>query len=482
MGTQSNNVGTPSNDVGTQNTGREAFSNRLGFILISAGCAIGLGNIWRFPYIVGEYGGAAFVVIYLIFLVILGVPIMAMEFAVGRASQKSAAKSFNVLQPEGTKWHWFKWVCIGANYLLMMFFTVVSGWMIAYVFKMAFGKFNGLSPEAIGGVFNDFLASPLEVIGWTFLVVIAGFFVCSLGLQEGVEKVTKVMMAGLCIILLILCIKSMTLKGGAEGLKFYLIPDFAKMFEGGVTGLGNAMYAAMGQAFFTLSIGISSMAIFGSYIGKERRLTGEAWNISVLDTVTALMAGLIIFPACFAFGVEPDSGPGLVMVTLPNIFNQMVGGQIWGTLFFIFMTFAAMATVIAVFENIIGFSMDQWGWSRKKTSLTSGIILAVLTIPCALGFNLWSDFNVPGIGGILDLEDFIISNNILPLGSLVYVLFCVNRYGWGWKNFLLEVNTGEKGMRFPVKSYIWIKYGIPILVVIILIVGYIPKFQQWFGG
>lgn len=460
---------------------REHFSSRLGFLLISAGCAIGLGNIWRFPYIVGEYGGAAFVLLYLLFLIILGLPIMTMEFAVGRASQKSIAGSFNALEPEGSKWHWFKWIGISGNYLLMMFYTVVSGWMLAYVFKMATGTFSGLSSSEVGGVFDSLLANPVELIIWMLVIIVIGFFVCSLGLQKGVERITKVMMGSLFVILVILCIRSVTLEGGGEGLAFYLIPDFGKMFENGLGGFGETVYAAMGQSFFTLSIGISSMAIFGSYIGKERRLTGEALSIGILDTGVAFLAGLVIFPACFAFGVSPDQGPSLVFVTLPNIFEQMWMGQLWGTLFFLFMSFAALSTIVAVFENILGFSMDQWGWSRKKASLINGGALIALSLPCALGFNILSGVQFAGIGDIQSLEDFIVSNNLLPLGSLIYVLFCTSRYGWGWKNFLKEANTGEKGAKFPTWTYLWVKFGIPTLIIIILIVGYIPKFQIWFG-
>lgn len=461
---------------------REHFSSRIGFILISAGCAIGLGNIWRFPYVVGEYGGAAFILLYLLFLVILGLPIMTMEFAVGRASQKSFARSFQTLEPEGTKWHWVKWLAIGGNMLLMMFYTVVSGWMIAYVFKMATGTFNGLSSTEVAGVFDSLLANPSELIGWMFFVVIAGFFVCSLGVQKGVERVTKFMMGALFVILIILCIRSVTLEGGGEGLAFYLIPDFSKIFDGGINGFFDAVYAAMGQSFFTLSIGISSMAIFGSYIGKDRRLAGEVLRIGALDTSVAFLAGLIIFPACFAFGVSPDSGPSLVFVTLPNVFEQMWLGQLWGTLFFLFMSFAAMSTIIAVFENIIGFSMDQWGWTRTKASTVNVLLLLVLSLPCALGFNVLSGVQFPGIGDIQALEDFIVSNNLLPIGSLIYVLFCTSRYGWGWKNFLKEADTGEKGARFPAWTYYWVKFGIPALIVVILVMGYVPMFQVWFGG
>ena len=366
---------------------RERFSSRLGFILISAGCAVGLGNVWRFPYITGQYGGAAFVLVYLIFLVLLGLPIMVMEFAVGRASQKSAARSFHVLEPAGTKWHLQGYACMAGNYLLMMFYTTVGGWMAAYIFKTLTGEFKGLDSDGVAAVFNDMLARPGYMTFWMVLVVLLSFFICSLGLQKGVERITKAMMSCLFLILLILCIRSVTLPGASEGLRFYLIPDFARFTENGV---GNTIFAAMGQAFFTLSLGIGAMAIFGSYIGKDHTLTGETINICLLDTLVAFLAGLIIFPSCFAFGVDPGQGPGLVFITLPNIFNQMVGGRIFGVLFFVFMTFAAQSTIIAVFENIISFSMDLFGTSRKKTVLINGIAIILLSLPCVFGFNIWS--------------------------------------------------------------------------------------------
>ena len=404
---------------------RERFSSRLGFILISAGCAVGLGNVWRFPYITGQYGGAAFVLVYLIFLVLLGLPIMVMEFAVGRASQKSAARSFHVLEPAGTKWHLQGYACMAGNYLLMMFYTTVGGWMAAYIFKTLTGEFKGLDSDGVAAVFNDMLARPGYMTFWMVLVVLLSFFICSLGLQKGVERITKAMMSWLFLILLILCIRSVTLPGASEGLRFYLIPDFTRFTENGV---GNTIFAAMGQAFFTLSLGIGAMAIFGSYIGKDHTLTGETINICLLDTLVAFLAGLIIFPSCFAFGVDPGQGPGLVFITLPNIFNQMVGGRIFGVLFFVFMTFAAQSTIIAVFENIISFSMDLFGTSRKKTVLINGIAIILLSLPCVFGFNIWSGFQPMGAGStIQDLEDFIVSNNLLPLGSMVYLLFCTSR-------------------------------------------------------
>lgn len=453
---------------------RERFSSRLGFILISAGCAVGLGNVWRFPYITGQYGGAAFVLVYLIFLVLLGLPIMVMEFAVGRASQKSAARSFHVLEPAGTKWHLQGYACMAGNYLLMMFYTTVGGWMAAYIFKTLTGEFKGLDSDGVAAVFNDMLARPGYMTFWMVLVVLLSFFICSLGLQKGVERITKAMMSCLFLILLILCIRSVTLPGASEGLRFYLIPDFARFTENGV---GNTIFAAMGQAFFTLSLGIGAMAIFGSYIGKDHTLTGETINICLLDILVAFLAGLIIFPSCFAFGVDPGQGPGLVFITLPNIFNQMVGGRIFGVLFFVFMTFAAQSTIIAVFENIISFSMDLFGTSRKKTVLINGIAIILLSLPCVFGFNIWSGFQPLGAGStIQDLEDFIVSNNLLPLGSMVYLLFCTSRYGWGWKNFLAEADTG-KGVKFPAWARVYVSYILPLIVLFIFIMGYYQKFK-----
>lgn len=453
---------------------RERFSSRLGFILISAGCAVGLGNVWRFPYITGQYGGAAFVLVYLIFLVLLGLPIMVMEFAVGRASQKSAARSFHVLEPAGTKWHLQGYACMAGNYLLMMFYTTVGGWMAAYIFKTLTGEFKGLDSDGVAAVFNDMLARPGYMTLWMVLVVLLSFFICSLGLQKGVERITKAMMSCLFLILLILCIRSVTLPGASEGLRFYLVPDFTRFTENGV---GNMIFAAMGQAFFTLSLGIGAMAIFGSYIGKDRTLTGETINICLLDTLVAFLAGLIIFPSCFAFGVDPGQGPGLVFITLPNIFNQMVGGRIFGVLFFVFMTFAAQSTIIAVFENIISFSMDLFGTSRKKAVLINGIAIILLSLPCVFGFNIWSGFQPLGAGStIQDLEDFIVSNNLLPLGSMVYLLFCTSRYGWGWKNFLAEADTG-KGVKFPAWARVYVSYILPLIVLFIFIMGYYQKFK-----
>jgi NSS family neurotransmitter:Na+ symporter len=454
---------------------REKFASRLGFILISAGCAIGLGDVWRFPYITGQYGGGLFVLIYLIFIFLLGLPIITMELAVGRASQKSIATSFNVMEKKGQKWHWMGYAGVAGNYILMMFYTAIAGWMLAYFYKFAIGTFDGLDTPQIAQVFGDLVGNPVEMMIWLVITTVVCFGICSFGLQEGVEKVTKVLMVALLALIVALAVKSMTLPNASEGLKFYLLPDFSRVQE---HGIWDTVFAAMSQAFFTLSIGIGSLAIFGSYLGKDRRLLGESINIAVLDTSISLIAGLIIFPACFAFGVDPGEGPGLVFVTLPNIFNSMGAGRIWGSLFFIFMTFAAYSTVIAVFENIISFGMDLWGWSRKKASFINTILIIVLSIPCVLGFNVLSWIQPLGEGtNILDLEDFIISYNLLPIGSLVYLLFCVTRYGWGFENYLEEVNTGE-GMKLPRALRGYLTWVLPVIIVVVLIQGYINLFGK----
>ena len=453
---------------------RETFASRLGFILISAGCAIGLGDVWRFPYITGQYGGGLFVLVYLVFIIILGLPIMSMELAVGRASRKSIATSFNVLEKKGHKWHWMGYLGMAGNYILMMFYTTVASWMVAYFYKMLTGQFEGLDTQQVGQVFNNLLANPVEMTIWMVVTTVICFGICSFGLQEGVEKVTKIFMVLLLAIIVVLAVRSMTLPNAVQGLKFYLLPDFSRMKE---YGIWETIYAAMSQAFFTLSIGIGSLAIFGSYIGKERRLLGESIHIAALDTAISIIAGLIIFPACFSFDVNPGEGPGLVFVTLPNIFYSMSGGRIWGSLFFIFMSFAAFSTVIAVFENIISFAMDLWNWSRKKASFVNMFLLIVLSMPCVLGFNVLSGFQPLGAGStVLDLEDFIISYNILPIGSLIYVLFCVSRYGWGFDNFMEEVNTGE-GIKMPRALRIYLTWILPAIILIVLIQGYI----NWFA-
>ena len=452
---------------------REKFGSRLGFILISAGCAIGLGNVWRFPYITGKYGGAAFVLIYLVFLVLLGLPIMVMEFAVGRASRASVAMSFDRLEPQGTKWHWYKWFGMAGNYLLMMFYTTIGGWILLYVFKMACGEFEGKNADEIAGVFGNLMEKPGLMTICMSVVVAACFGIVCMGLQKGVEKITKKMMLLLLALMVILAIRSATLPGAGEGIRFYLLPDFKKAAE---SGMKEVIFAAMGQSFFTLSLGIGAIAIFGSYIDKKRRLTGEAVCVTVLDTCVALIAGMIIFPACFAFGVQPDSGPSLIFITLPNIFNSMSGGRIWGTLFFLCMLFAAASTIIAVFENIIAFAMDLTNCSRAKAVVVNLIVIVILSLPCVLGFNVLSGFQPLGAGSnVLDLEDFIVSNNLLPLGSLVYLLFCTSRYGWGWKKFCEEANAGE-GIKFPKWTRIYVSYILPLIVLFIFVQGYWSKF------
>lgn len=447
---------------------RERLSSRLGFILLSAGCAIGLGNIWRFPYMVGKYGGGAFVLVYLFFLIILGLPIIVMEYSVGRASQKSIAKSFHVLEKKGQKWHIFSYVAMVGNYLLVMFYTTIAGWMLAYFVKMLNGDFIGLNPSEVNNVFVSLQADPQASIFWMILIVVIGCGICAVGLQRGVEKVTKVMMGLLLGVMLLLVVKSLSLDGAIKGVEFYLVPDFNLLMENGIF---NAVYGAMGQAFFTLSIGMGGMAIFGSYIGREHSLTGEGLRVLALDTFVATMAGLIIFPACMSFGVDAGSGPGLVFVTLPNIFNVMENGQIWGTLFFVFMNFAALSTIIAVFENIVSFSMDLLNWSRKKSVILNFIIIVLGSIPCAVGYSVLSGFQPFGPGSaVLDLLDFLVSNVIMPLGSLVFLFFCTRRLGWGLKKFMTEANAGE-GLHFPEKAKFYISWILPLIVIFIFLFG-----------
>jgi len=452
-----------------KNVEREQLASRIGFLLISAGCAIGLGNVWRFPFITGKYGGAAFVLAYLAFLLLLGLPIMVMEFSIGRAGRLNIAGSMRALEPVNSKWHIFGYLGIIGNVILAMFYTTVAGWGFAYFYKELTGVYNGLSPEEIEITFGAFLGSTGELIFWMALVVILGFFICSLGLQAGVERISKFMMSGMFVMLLILVFKAVTLPGASAGLSFYLKPDFSNFSW-------ESIYAAMGQAFFTLSLGIGGMTIFGSYIGKERALTGEALNVMALDTLTALLAGLVIFPAAFAFGVDAGSGPGLVFVTLPNIFNQMQGGQFWGSLFFMFLTFAAMTTIIGIFENIMAFTIDEWGWKRKKAALINGIVIFFLSLPCALGFGPLRNFAPLGKGTvILDLEDFILSYNLLPIGALVFVLFCTRNSGWGWNNLIEEADTG-KGVKFPKWLKPYVRYVLPIIILVVLIKGWMDVF------
>lgn len=459
---------------------REQFKSRLGFILISAGCAIGLGNVWRFPYIVGEYGGAAFIVLYLLFLIGFGVPIMVAEFAVGRASRHSTGRAFDILEPKGSKWHIFKWVSFIGLYMLMMFYTTVAGWMLAYVPEMAMTDLAGATAAGMGEAFDSMLASPVELVFWMIVTCLASLAICSLGLQKGVERITKVLMIGLLLLIVVLVVRSLTLDGAAAGIAFYLMPDFSNLFSS-PAGFSEALFAAMGQAFFTLSIGIGSMEIFGSYIDKKYALTGEAVRIAGLDTFVAITTGLIIFPACFAFGVAPDSGPGLVFVTLPAVFAQMPLGNVWATLFFILMSFAAISTVIAVFEGILAFWMDNWGMSRKRAVAINCVLIPLLSLPCALGFNVWAGFEVPGLGNIQAIEDFLVSNNFLILGSLIFVLFCTSKRGWGWSNFLAEANEGQ-GMKFPAWLRGWMRFGVPALILVIFVSGWLPLIQTWISG
>ena len=452
---------------------RERLGSRLGFILISAGCAIGIGNVWKFPYMAGQGGGGAFVLFYLLFLLILGLPIMTMEFAVGRASQKSPVKAYYALEKPGQKWHIHGYITLIGCYLLMMFYTTVAGWMLHYFYLTATGKFTGLDSDAVASQFNTMLSQPQVMGFWMVIIVIAGILVCSIGLQNGLEKVTKVMMISLLFIMVILAINSFFMDGAKEGLSFYLIPDFERMKE---IGIIKTITGAMNQAFFTLSLGIGAMSIFGSYIGKERSLLGESLNIALLDTFVAITSGLIIFPACFTFHVDQTSGPGLIFITLPNIFNHIPMGKLWGSLFFIFMSFAAFSTILAVFENIISCGMELTGWSRKKSSFINAIAIILLSVPCVLGYNLWSSdiFAVFG-GAVLDFEDFLVSNLFLPLGSLVYLLFCTSRYGWGWKNFTTEANTG-KGLKIQNWMRGYISYILPLIVLYIFFFGLYDKF------
>ena len=452
---------------------RGNFSTRLGFILVSAGCAIGLGNVWRFPYITGMYGGASFVLIYLVFLAILGLPIMVAEFAVGRASVRSAAMSFDVLEPAGTKWHLYKYGAIAGNLLLMMFYTTISGWMLYYIYLMVSGRFEGMDAAGVGQVFGALLADPVTMAGYMALTVALCGGVCYLGVQAGVERITKLMMTCLLALMVVLAVNSVLLPGSEAGLSYYLMPDFGKIEE---YGLREVIFAAMGQAFFTLSLGIGALAVFGSYIGKAKRLTGEAIWVIVLDTFVAIMAGLIIFPACFAYGVSPSSGPNLLFVTLPNVFNHMALGRLWGTLFFLFMAFASMSTIIAVFENLIVCFFELLHVDRRKIIRAGIPVMILFSLPCVLGFNVWSGFMPFGPGtGVLDLEDFFVSYNLLPLGSLVYLAFCTSRYGWGWKNFLREADTG-RGVAFPQWIRYYVTYILPLIVLVIFLNGYYALF------
>lgn len=452
---------------------RENLKTRLGFILLSAGCAIGIGNVWKFPYIAGQGGGGAFVLCYLVFLIILGLPILTMEFSVGRASKKSPVRAYQALEKPGQKWHIHGYFTLIGCYLLMMFYTTVSGWMLNYFYWTASGKLSGVTAQGAGDAFNEMLGNPWLMGFWMVVTVVLGIVVCAKGLQNGLERVTKVMMIALLVIMMILAIRSFFMSGAKEGLSFYLIPDFERMKS---VGVGATLVSAMNQSFFTLSLGVGAMAIFGSYIGKEHALLGESVRVVILDTFVAITAGLIIFPACFTYGVDQTSGPSLIFITLPNIFANMAGGRLWGSLFFVFMAFAALSTVFAVFENIICCCMELCGWSRKKSSLVNLVLITVLSLPCVLGYNIWSwdGFAIFG-GAVLDFEDFLVSNLFLPLGSLVYLLFCVSRYGWGWKNFKEEANTG-KGLKIQEWMRFYLTYILPLIVLFIFGYGIYDKF------
>lgn len=456
--------------MGGTGTPREKFGSRLGFILVSAGCAIGIGNVWRFPYVVGQNGGGIFVLLYLIFLLAMGIPVLTMELAVGRASRKGAVCSYQALEKPGAKWHIHGWFCILGCYLLMMYYTTVAGWMLSYFVKFLTGQFQpGQTTEQISGIFSELLSSPLEMIVWMGIMVVAGFLVCSRSLQKGLERISKVMMSVLLLLIVVLAIHSLTLEGMGKGLRFYLMPSLSQVKE---VGVANVVVAAMNQSFFTLSLGIAAMEIFGSYMNRERTLPGEAVQIGILDTFVAIVSGLIIFPACFSFGVEPDAGPALIFQTLPNVFVNMAGGRIWGTLFFLFMTFASFSTVIAVFENIISFCMEMFHISRKRAVLINGIIVFLASLPCVLGYNLWSGLHLIGGRDVLDSEDFLVSNILLPLGSLVYLLFCVTKFGWGFDKYYAECNTG-KGMKLPRILKPYFQFVLPILILVIFVQGII---------
>ena len=449
---------------------RENFKSNLGFILVSAGCAIGIGNVWKFPYVAGANGGGVFVLFYLLFLLIMGVPVLTMELSVGRASRQGAVGAYKMLEKPGHKWHIHGWASVVGNYLLMMYYTTVSGWMLAYFYKFVTGTFSKIEPtkEAIDNVFGAMTSNPTEMIIFMAIMVIAGFVVCSFSLQKGLERISKIMMIGLLGLIIVLAINSVTLDGGLEGIKFYLLPDFNRALE---IGMGNVITAAMNQAFFTLSLGIASMEIFGSYMTKEKSITGEAVRICSLDTFVALMSGLIIFPACFAFGVQPNDGPPLIFQTLPHVFVNMPGGRIWGSLFFVFMTFASFSTVIAVFQNLMAACEENFGWSKKKTAIINCIFMLVASLPCVLGFNVWSNVTLGG-KNILDIEDFIVSNLLLPIGSLTYLIFCVTRFGWGYDKYLEECNTG-KGMKMPKWLKPYFQFVLPVLILVILVTGLI---------
>lgn len=449
---------------------RESFKSRLGFLLVSAGCAIGIGNVWRFPYVTGQNGGGIFVLFYLIFLVIMGLPVLTMELAVGRASRKSAVLGYKALEKKDSKWHIHGWVAIFGCCMLMMYYTTVSGWMVTYFFKFLTGSFkSGMTTEDTAQAFSNLLGDPKQMAFWMILTVVVGFLVCSRGLQNGLEKISKFMMTALLLLIVVLAVHSLTLSNAAEGVKFYLVPNTEAV---AAVGLKNVITAAMNQAFFTLSLGVAAMEIFGSYMGKDHTLAGEGVRICALDTFVAIMAGLIIFPACFSYNVEVNAGPSLIFITLPNVFINMSGGRIWGSLFFLFMTFASFSTVIAVFENIMSFCMDMFGWSRNKAALINCIVILIASLPCVLGYNVWSNLHLIGGRDVLDSEDFIVSNLLLPIGSLIYLLFCVTKWGWGFEKYCEEANTGD-GIKISKKLRPYFQFILPILIVFILIQGLI---------
>ena len=451
---------------------RESFKSRLGFLLVSAGCAIGIGNVWRFPYVTGQNGGGIFVLFYLIFLVIMGLPVLTMELAVGRASRKSAVLGYKALEKKGSKWHIHGWVAIFGCCMLMMYYTTVSGWMVTYFFKFLTGSFkSGMTTEDTAQAFSNLLGDPKQMAFWMILTVVVGFLVCSRGLQNGLEKISKFMMTALLLLIVVLAVHSLTLSNAAEGVKFYLVPNTEAV---AAVGLKNVITAAMNQAFFTLSLGVAAMEIFGSYMGKDHTLAGEGVRICALDTFVAIMAGLIIFPACFSYNVEVNAGPSLIFITLPNVFINMSGGRIWGSLFFLFMTFASFSTVIAVFENIMSFCMDMFGWSRNKAALINCIVILIASLPCVLGYNVWSNLHLIGGRDVLDSEDFIVSNLLLPIGSLIYLLFCVTKWGWGFEKYCEEANTGD-GIKISKKLRPYFQFILPILIVFILIQGEIGR-------
>ena len=447
---------------------RESFKSRLGFLLVSAGCAVGIGNVWKFPYVVGQNGGGWFVLLYLLFLVIMGLPVLTMELAVGRGSRKSAVQGYKALEKPGARWHIHGWFAIGGCYLLMMYYTTVSGWMVSYFYKFATGQFAAeMDTEQCGAVFGRMLGNPMEMGFWMVLTVLAGFLICSRGLRNGLEKISKFMMSGLLVLIVVLAVHSMTLSGAGEGLRFYLVPNADNVRA---AGLGSVISAAMNQSFFTLSLGVAAMEIFGSYMSKDNTLLSEGVRICGLDTFVALMAGLIIFPACFSYGVEVNAGPSLIFITLPNVFVNMAGGRVWGSLFFLFMTFASFSTVIAVFENLMSFGMDTLGWSRKKAALVNCLFVLIASLPCVLGYNVWSGLHLIGGRDVLDSEDFLVSNLLLPLGSLVYLLFCVTKWGWGFENYQAEANTG-KGLKVKGWMKYYFRFVLPVLILVILMEG-----------